>query len=72
MAPGSTLNTAAEPGSIVNQPYAVSFAGTNVSGTDTFSVANNGTGTGALALGNLNDSGAAATIETLSAGYRKA
>jgi autotransporter-associated beta strand protein len=68
MGAGGTLNVGAEAGTAANLAYGLTFGATTLSGTNTFAVANNGTGTGTLTLGALNDGGTAATITKTGAG----
>jgi autotransporter-associated beta strand protein len=65
---GSTLSVAADTGSLANSPYTLNLGATKLSGANTFNVANNGTGTGTLVLGALNDQGTAATVNVNTAG----
>ena len=61
MNPGTTLNVTGISFE-ANTPYSVTFGATTISGNATFDVTNNGTGTGTLNLGALNDSGVASSI----------
>jgi hypothetical protein len=51
-----------------NAPYTLSVNTLNLTGSPTFSVANNGSGTGTLAIGTLNDGGTAQTITKTGSG----
>ncbi len=62
MGAGSTLNVAAEAGSLADTAYTLNLGATTLNGAATFAVANNGTGTGTLTLGALNDGGAARAV----------
>jgi fibronectin-binding autotransporter adhesin len=53
----TTLTVASGSNVTVDTPYALNFAGTALNGTATFAVANNGTGTGTLALGTMSGTG---------------
>src|SRR4030095_12249878 len=58
----NTLSVAAGGNVNSNSPYGLTFGSTTFTGDATFSVANNGTGTGTLTLGALNGGAVARTI----------
>ena len=64
----STLNVAAAAGTPANQAYGLTVGPVTLNADPTFSVANNGTGTGTLTLEALNDSGSPRTITVNGAG----
>jgi autotransporter-associated beta strand protein len=62
---GSTgLTVGADSGSVANGFYGLTFGATTLNGNPTFTVNNNGTGTGTLTLGALNDGGTTASTIT--------
>lgn len=54
---GSGLNVVADPATPANLAYALGFSGATLNGPTTFTVANNGTGTGTLTLGTVGGTG---------------
>src|SRR4029453_17538341 len=60
MGAGATLNVGAEAGTPTNLPYGLTLGATILNGTNTFAVANNGTGTGTLTLGPVSGAGSLA------------
>jgi fibronectin-binding autotransporter adhesin len=62
MGSGATLNVAPDTGSLADTAYNLTLGATSLNGAATFNVANNGSGTGTLTLGALNDGGTARTV----------
>ncbi len=64
----STLNIAADSTVPANQAYGLTTGAVTLNGNPTFNVAKNGTGTGTLTLGALNDGASSRTITITGAG----
>jgi hypothetical protein len=59
----SAASTLTVTGTAANTPYTVTLGSTNVTGSNSFAVSNNGSGAGVVNLGGLNDSGVPASLQ---------
>lgn len=64
MGAGATLNVTPAAGAPTNTAFGLTMGDTTLNGVATFNVVNNGTGTGTLRLGNVNDVGTTSIVKT--------